>query len=219
MKKIQSVNRKDRPREKLSRYGATALRDEELVAILLGSGNRRVGVHLLAKRVLSELNRKNGDLRIEDLLGIEGIGFAKATMLLAALEFVGRRIRPKGVKITGASDVVPLLTHWAGRPQEHFISLTLNGANEVIQTRVVTIGTANASQIHPREVFSDVITDRSCAVIVAHNHPSGDLTPSDADKEVTARLIESGKILGIRVLDHIIFSERGYMSFKEAGLM
>ncbi len=219
MKNIKSITKNDRPRERLAVSGPSTLKDEELLVILLGSGSKSAGVHVLASRVLATLNERNGNLELSDLTRIEGIGSAKATMLLAAQEFFRRRIRPRGIKVTAPADVIPLLAHWARQPQEHFIAVTLNGANEVLHNRVITIGIANASQIHPREVFVDAIKDRACSVILAHNHPSGDLTPSEADKEVTQRLVQAGAVLGIKVLDHVIVSERGHFSFKERGLL
>jgi DNA repair protein RadC len=111
------------------------------------------------------------------------------------------------------------LSDIAGKQQEHFICISLNGANELIEKRIVTIGLLDKSPVHPREVFADVITDRAAAVIFAHNHPSGDLQPSDADRQLQEQLTEAGKILGIRVFDHVIVARKGYFSFQEAGLI
>jgi DNA repair protein RadC len=115
--------------------------------------------------------------------------------------------------------VLPLIRHFADRKQEHFICVSLNGANEIIATRVVSVGLVNKTQVHPREVFADPITDRASAVIVAHNHPSGSLEPSKEDIDITARLKSAGEILGIRLLDHVIFNSKGYYSFLEKGLI
>jgi len=219
MKAIRDLMVSERPREKLDSYGASALRDEELLAIILGSGSKSAGVHTLAKRVLAVINQHNGDLRLSALMAVPGMGRAKSTLILAAVEFARRRIRPRGVRISQAKDIVPLVSHWARAAQEHFITITLNGAHEVIETRVVTVGLVNSSQIHPREVFAAAITDRACAIIAAHNHPSGNLIPSDADKKVTKTLAEAGKLLGITLLDHVIFSEGGIYSFQESGLL
>ena len=123
------------------------------------------------------------------------------------------------IRITTASDVLPLLKEFAGKQQEYFICISLNGANEVIEKRIVTVGLLNQSQIHPREVFADVITDRAAAVIFSHNHPSGELRPSDEDIKVQDQLTKAGKIFGIKILDHIIISKKGYYSFQEAGLI
>lgn len=123
------------------------------------------------------------------------------------------------VKITTAADALPLLADIAGKQQEHFLCISLNGANEVIEKRTVTIGLLDRSQVHPREVFADVIADRAAAVIFAHNHPSGELKPSDADLKIHEQLTQAAKILGIRVLDQIIVTRKGYYSFQEAGII
>jgi DNA repair protein RadC len=115
--------------------------------------------------------------------------------------------------------VLPLLADIAGKQQEYFVCISLNGAHEVIEKRVVTIGLLDGSPIHPREVYADVVADRAAAVIFAHNHPSGDVQPSDADLRTHEQLTEAGKILGLRVLDHIIVSRKGSFSFQEAGLI
>ena len=199
--------------------GASSLTDTELLAILLGSGGRGCNVLQLAASILPLIDQKNGKLQPEDLLAVRGLGKAKACLIGAAYEFARRRIRPYGVKIAQASDIMPLVGHLAGRLQEHFVSISLNGANEVIACRVLTIGLVNATQIHPREVYSESITDRASSIIVAHNHPSGNLTPSEEDKKTTMRLKTSGDILGVPLLDHIIFATTGYYSFREQGLL
>lgn len=122
------------------------------------------------------------------------------------------------MKINCAKDVLPLVSDIAGKQQEYFLCISLNGANEVIGKRVVTIGLVDKSPVHPREVFADVIADRAAAVIFAHNHPSGELQPSEADLHMHDQLTEAGKILGLRVLDHVIVTRKGYYSFQEAVL-
>ncbi|MCB0311290.1 MAG: DNA repair protein RadC [Bdellovibrionales bacterium] len=219
MSEIKNLTPSKRPRERLAANGASSLSDRELLAILIGKGTRQNGVIKLAEIVLDIFDSKNGSLRLEDLLTVPGIGRAKAATLIAAVEFARRRIRPAGTVIRQASDLMPLIQHLADRKQEHFTCTSLNGAHEVIATRIVTIGLVNATQVHPREVFSDAITDRAVAIIVAHNHPSGVLTPSNADIETTKKLKETGEILGIRLLDHVIFSTRGFISLQEQGLL
>jgi DNA repair protein RadC len=131
---------------------------------------------------------------------------------VAALEFSRRRIAADGVKVRTPDDVIPLVAHLNDRKQEVFVCVSLSGAHEVIATRIVTVGLANMCQVHPREVLADPIVDRACSIIVAHNHPSGDLTPSDEDLKVTSRLKSAAAILGINLLDHIVFSRRGFRS-------
>lgn len=217
MKSIASLAIEDRPREKLLKRGAAVLEDYELLAVALGSGSRDKDVLTLARELLPVFDQRNGSLRAEHLAEVRGLGEAKAAALTAMIEFARRRIRPEGVKIRTAADIIPLIQHIAERKQEHFICISLNGAHEVIATRTVTVGLVNAAHVHPREVFSDPITDRACAIIVAHNHPSGDLTPSAEDIDVTKRLDKAGTTLGIRLLDHVVFSRRGYFSLREAG--
>lgn len=217
MKKIHDIPKLDRPREKLLQKGAEGLSDLELIAILLGSGTKGHDVMKLADRILKALDSNKTKPDVEELQKIEGVGLAKATLIAAALEFARRRIRPEGLKISFPQDVLPLIHHYADRKQEHFICISVNGANEVIASRVVTVGLVNRTQVHPREVFSDPITDRASAIIIAHNHPSGALAPSREDIEITKQIKTSGEILGIRLLDHIIFNHRGNYSFLEHG--
>ncbi len=207
----------DRPREKLQQKGAEALSDIELLAILLGRGIEGHDVMSVAARALKVVDNNKEKPDIEELKKIKGVGSAKATLIATALEFTRRRIRPEGLKISFPADVLPLIRHYADRKQEHFICVSINGANEVIKSRVVSVGLANKTQVHPREVFADPITDRASAIIVAHNHPAGSLTPSNEDIEITKQLKSAGETLGIRLLDHIIFNHKGYYSFLEHG--
>ena len=162
--------------------------------------------------------RKTFGPTIEDLIEFDGVGHAKATLILAAFEFVRRRIKKDGIIFEKTSDVVPLLRHYADRKQEHFLCMSLNGANEIINIRVVTIGLVDRSHVHPREVFANVLVDRASAIVLAHNHPAGLLNPSEEDIAVTKQLSQAGQIMGIVVLDHIIFNQRGYFSFVEEGV-
>jgi DNA repair protein RadC len=146
------------------------------------------------------------------------MGIAKSGQILSAFELGRRYLLSESTRISCAQDVLPMLSDIRDKPQEHFVCISLNGASEVIQTRVVTIGLLNKSLVHPRDVFADDITDRAAAVIFAHNHPSGDLQPSDEDIQTQTRLMEAGKIIGIRVLDHLIVGRKGYFSFEESGI-
>jgi DNA repair protein RadC len=200
------------PREKLLKQGAHALSDSELLAVLLGCGTRGRHVSQISEVVLEVFNSpREGDLSIA-LRNIKGIGSAKAAQLEAAVEFSRRRIAPRGYRVKSPSDVAPLVGFISHAKQEHLVCLTLNGANEVIATRVVTIGLANMCHLHPREVFSDAITDRACSIILAHNHPSGELSPSPQDISITERIKQAGELLGIGLLDHIIVSINGHRS-------
>jgi len=215
MKKIKDFPVHERPREKLLTKGAEALSDQELLAIILGKGSKKNDVLSLSKMLIKTIDEKGIKIQAKDILDIDGIGEAKATSIAAAFEFVRRRIKPEGLKIKFPADVLPLIQHYGDRKQEHFLSVSVNGASEVMNIRVVTIGLINKSHVHPREVFADIISDRASAFIVAHNHPDGDLTPSSEDIAVTKRLKEAAVVLGITMLDHIIFNNKGYYSFVE----
>lgn len=204
-----------KPREKLSSCGVDALSDQELLALLLGTGRTGMNVYALAAKVLREMDAHGGMPDVKALRNIPGLGLAKASTLLAAYEFSRRRIRPEGVKIRSPHDVFGLVRHVLDRKQEVFLRITLNGAHEVISSAIVTIGLANLCQVHPREVFADALTERACALVVVHNHPSGDPSPSREDHEVTERLRQAADILGIRLLDHVIVAKRGLYSFTE----
>mgnify|MGYP001365105232 CR=1 FL=1 len=219
MKDIKTLKEADRPRERLLFNGAESLSDLELLTVILGSGMEGMRVSEIAAKVLALIDLRNGSLQAGDLCKIKGIGMAKAALVCAALEFSRRRIITDGTKIKEASDVYALLRHYAEKKQEHFICLSLNGANEVIALRVVTIGLVNSTQVHPREVFADPICERAASVIVAHNHPSGQLVPSEEDLKVTQNLKSASRILGIKLLDHVIFSRHGFISFQEKGLL
>lgn len=206
-------------RERLSREGVASLSDAELLAALLGSGIRGKGVRELADEVL-ELLDAGADLPGAALLRrVGGMGEAKACAVAAALELGRRLYGTRDSRVSSPKDIYPLVAHWADRKQERFICCSLNGAHELIASRVVSIGLVNRTVVHPREVFADPITDRACAVVVAHNHPSGRLEPSPEDREITSRLKEAGDTLGLALLDHLIFSRDGYYSFVEHGLL
>lgn len=216
-KRIDQIPLQDRPREKLLAKGAEALSDQELLAVLLGKGSARLDVMTLAAKLARVLDEKGLGVHIEDLTGFDGVGDAKAALVLAAIEFARRRIKPEGLKINTPADVLPLIRHFADRKQEHFLAVTINGANEVLNVRVVSIGLIDRSPVHPREVFADALTDRASGIIVAHNHPAGSLEPSPSDMDATKQIKEAGEIIGIEVLDHIIFNRKGYYSFLESG--
>ena len=218
-KTIKELPEHSRPREKLRDKGAAALTDEELVAAILGMGTAGIDVRTMARQVARFIREYREALTLDHLLSVPGMGLAKGGQILAAFELARRHLLKETVKIETAEDVVPLLADIVGKTQEHFVCMTLNGANELIERRIVTSGLLDKSLVHPRDVFADVITDRAAAVIFAHNHPSGDVQPSDADLKTQEQLVSAAKILGIRVLDHVIVSKKGYFSFQENGLI
>jgi len=215
---IKNLPEHERPREKLLAKGASALSDAELLAVLLGKGSRRYDVLTLAGKLIPIIDRKGSNLTAVDLAKLDGVGQAKAASILAAVEFTRRRVKPEGIKIQTPADIVPHIRHYADRKQEHFICASVNGAGEVVNIRVITIGLIDRSHVHPREVFADPIIDRASAVVIAHNHPVGALIPSEDDIDTTKRLREAGEIMGITVLDHIIFNRTEYFSFIENGV-
>jgi len=219
MKTIKDMPAHARPREKLREKGPSALTDEELVAAILGMGTSGIDVRTMARQVAGLIREHKDGLKLDHLLKVPGMGLAKAAQILSAFELARRHLLKDTVKIVVAQDVLPIIADIARKQQEHFVCISLNGANEVIEKRVVTIGLLDKSPVHPREVFADVIVDRAAAVIFAHNHPSGELQPSEADLHLHEQLTEAGKILGLRVLDHVIVTRKGYFSFQEAGLI
>jgi len=219
LKHIKDIPDFDRPREKLAAKGPEALSDLELLAVLLGSGIKGKDVFQVANAILKELDKNKERTDLKALISIEGVGFAKACQIVAAFELARRKFLKESIVIQRTEDVLPLILYIAHKKQEHFLCLSLNGANEVIGNRVVTVGLVNANQVHPREVFVDAISDRAASIILAHNHPSDVLKPSPDDIATTKQLVAAGKILGISVLDHIIISKKGYISLKEKGFI
>lgn len=209
-----SDRRKDlRPREKLQARGAEALSDYELLMAIIGSGTQYADVTKLAREVQKLLKEKGSELAYEDLLSVKSLGPAKATQIMAGFELWRRQFEVSERPIIDSPEkVVEQLSDIRDKKQEYFVCLTLDGANRLIAKRVITIGTLTASLVHPREVFAEAITDRAASIIVAHNHPSGTLTASSADSEVTQRLEEAGVVLGIKLVDHLIVSSSGHLS-------
>ncbi len=216
---IRELPVEQRPRERMSSHGALSLSDNELLSILIGSGTKNNPVSMLADTILSILDRTPPDeeVQVETLMRIDGLGRAKATLVCAALELGRRRLPPRRKQIIFPGDVFPFIQHIGTRMQEHFLCISLNGAHEILSVTTVSIGLVNHTLVHPREVFSVPIRERATAVIVAHNHPSKSLLPSRDDFGVTERLRAAGEILGIKVLDHLIFCEEGYRSMLEAN--
>ena len=219
MKSINQLNNFDKPREKLLKKGVKVLKDYELVAILLGSGIKGKDVFALSREIVKLFEDDFDTLNLEKLLSIHGLGTAKATQIISALELSRRYLIKQNKKITNASEVYEELKSYKDKKQEYFLCLYLDGANHLCETRVITIGTLNQSLVHPREVFAPAVENRCASIIVAHNHPSGILEASREDIEVTKRLQESGKILGIELLDHVIFTRDGFLSFRDREML
>ena len=219
MKSINQLENIDKPREKLIKKGANALKDYELLAVLLGSGVQGKDVITLSSEIIKLFEKDFENINLEKLLNIHGLGLAKASQILSSIELSKRYLIKQNKKIASAKDVYDELKEYHNKKQEYFLCLYLDGANHLIQTKVITIGILNQSLVHPREVFSYAIEKRCASIIVSHNHPSGVLEASIEDINVTKRLKESSKILGIELLDHLIITNDGYFSFKEEDLL
>ena len=219
MKTIKELHRQDKPREKLADRGAKALKNDELLSILLGSGIQGKDVRKLSKEIISLFDDDFENLSLDRLCGIHGLGMAKASQILAAVELSKRYLIRSNKRICSAKDVYDELKAFSTRTQEHFLTITLDGASHIINTRTVFIGTLNQSLVHPAQVFSDAISDRAAGIIIAHNHPSGTLEASRADIQITQRLKEVAKLIGIELLDHVILSKHGFFSFSDEGLL
>ncbi len=219
MKRIDQLHNIDKPREKLLYKGAKALKEHELVAILLGSGVKGKDIMKLSREIVGHLEENFETLCLENLLQIHGLGNAKASQILSAIELSRRYLIKNNKKISNGTDVYEELKYYKNKRQEYFLALYLDGANHLCETRVITIGILNQSLVHPREVFAPAVEQRCASIIVAHNHPSGILSPSDEDIEVTKRLQESAQILGIEFLDHIIFTKSGFISLRDEGIV
>ena len=206
-----------RPRERMADKGPQALSDADLLAILLNTGIKGKNVSELARDLLNLLDRSREVPSVEELSGLSGMGNSKACAIAAMLEFGRRRWGVSGCSVKHPADIFSIVRHNADRKQERLISLSLNGAHEVMAVRVVTVGLVNRTIVHPREVFADLIQDRAAAFIVAHNHPSGRLSPSPEDDEMTDRLRKAALILGLHFLDHLIFSQAAFYSYRQNG--
>lgn len=208
--------KQDRPREKLQLKGASALSDFELLQALIGSGNAQADVSKIAKDTLTLIKKHGADITYGQLQSVTGMGAAKITELLAALELSKRYLIDSDQPIIDSPEkAVEQLTDIRDKKQEYFVVMTLDGANRLIAKRTITIGTLTSSLVHPREVFADAITDRAAGIIVAHNHPSGNLIASVADNEATNRLKETGLLLGVALIDHIIVTKSEHQSILD----
>ena len=214
-----TINQMDlaiKPREKLEEKGVKALSDKELVMILIGKGSNGHTIEEVAEKVLKVLDKGSEPL-LTDLKYIPGMGQAKATAVLAALELGRRRPNRKTKVIRRPEDIWNEVKHYAERNQEQLLVLSFNGAGELLGIHVATVGLVDKVVMHPREIFAEAIKERAVSVVIVHNHPSGQLSPSQADRILTKRISTAGKLLGINVLDHLIISTSGYYSFREMG--
>lgn len=205
MTSMKDIAKEDRPREKLLSRGVSVLSSEELLQVIIGSGVKGFDVVKISKELLKLLEANNGKLTFEVVSAIKGVSTATAAKLLASLEVAGRFTKT-GTKIRDIDDVAIILSDIRNKKQEHFVVLTLDGADRLIDRHIVSIGTVNASLIHPRDVFTFALQDNAASIIIAHNHPGGSREPSTADVEVTRRIDAVGKLLGISMQSHIILT-------------
>ncbi|MGP7816828.1 RadC family protein [Niallia sp. 01092] len=213
----------ERPRERFMKQGPESLSNHELIALLIQTGSKNESVLTLANRLLVHFDglRLLKDASLDELMTLKGIGTAKAIQLLAAIE-LGRRVSNLAYSdrycIRSPEDAAKyMMNEMRFLTQEHFVCLYLNTKNQVMHKQTVFIGSLNASIVHPREVFKEAFRRSAASIICLHNHPSGDPTPSREDIEVTKRLVECGKIIGIDLLDHVIIGENKFVSLKEKG--
>jgi DNA repair protein RadC len=222
IKTIKEIPLNDRPREKMAANGAAVLTDAELIAILLRTGTAEKSAIDIASEMTADgglYKRLAGITRLNELTNIKGLGQAKAATVLAALE-IGRRIasaKPiEKIHLSCPQDVADfLMPRLRYAAKEQFVVILLNNKNKVIGTEIVSEGSLSSSIVHPREVFAPAILHHAAAIMVAHNHPSGDPKPSIEDEEVTRQLLRSGKVLGIPMIDHVIIGDGNYYSFLE----
>ena len=222
---MKTVAAHDRPREKLQRLGASALGDNELMAIVLGHGRANASALDLANTLLAGIGGADRLARacVDDLTKIDGIGPARAAQILAAVE-LGRRTLTHGgrqrVQITSPQTVADLLLpQYGSRPVEQFGVVLLDTKHRVLRTTIVSIGTLDASIVHPREIFREATAAGAAAIVLFHNHPSGDPEPSKDDVDLTRRMVAAGMLMGIDVIDHVILAEVRYCSLREKGLI
>lgn len=203
------------PREKILASGVESLNDSELISVILGCGVHGKSVFSLASELSLLLKECTNFPRLEDLAKISGLGRAKACQVLACLELSSRfLLGGQSQVVTNPTELLPRLSFLKRAPQEQMVCVSLNGGNRVIGVHALTIGLVNQTQIHPREAFALAIRENAVSVLFAHNHPSGNTQPSREDLETTSRLVASGRILDIPVLDHLIISSEGWVSLK-----
>lgn len=218
-RKIHDIPLIDRPREKLQRKGEHALSDFELLEVMIGSGNAAADVGTIARNLLKLLRSGTESLSLEGLSQVPGVNIAQASKILASLELARRHLVRDVQPLATQADILARLSDIRPKQQEYFVCLSLDGGQRLIAQRTVTIGTLDTVLAHPREVFADPLVDRAAYVIVAHNHPSGDVEPSQKDLALTQQLVAAGQLLGIPLRDHIIVTKTEYVSLRARKLL
>ena len=216
---IPEMKAKPDIRELTKLNGMSYPSDEELIMLIINKGTRDCPVEKLAGKIIRCINSSNQENLVQNLMTINGIGETKALSVAAALELGRRRTAFYKATINKPRELIPYLKHFTLEPTEHFIVASLNGAHEILNIRVVSIGTTNRTMVHPREVLADPVAEHAAGIICCHNHPYGPCIPSLADMNTTKLLDEASSVLGITLLDHIILGKEGYFSFLEHGLI
>lgn len=221
--RIKDISKENRPRERLEKNGVHVLSDAELLAIIFKTGNKEENAIVMSDRLITKYGLgKLNELSLKELQEIKGIGPAKSMQIKALFEFNKRYSLAKrdGEPIKSARDVFEYASQrLITNQQEHFMILLLDSKNRIVKDEVISIGTLNASIIHPREVFKSAIRESANSIILVHNHPSGDPEPSAEDEQITEKLFEAGELLNIKVLDHVIVGKDKFWSFKERSVL
>lgn len=225
MPRVRGLAPGDRPREKLAQHGPSSLGDNELLAVVMGHGSRHGSALDLANLVLARVDGVVGLTRssLDQLRRVHGVGAAKAAQVLAAVE-LGRRtlLSPAAPRapFTAPRDVAAfLMPRFSAREVEHFGVMLLDSRHRLVKAHALTIGTLDFAVVHPRDVFRSALEANAASVVLFHNHPSGDPSPSEEDVSLTRRLVAAGEIVGVEVLDHVVLADARYFSFREAGCL
>lgn len=218
--KLKEIINNEKPREKLEKYGVENLTDSELLSIILRTGNKKESVNELSNRILKEIGglSKLNNLSLSSLIKLDGIKLSKAATIISSFE-MGRRVfnrNEEKIKLNNTTKIYNYYKNeFKGATQERFYVLLFDTKMQLIKRKTLYIGTVDSIEVHPREIFKEAFLESASFIVLMHNHPSGDTTPSDKDIELTERLVSIGKIIGIKVVDHIIISSNSYFSFYE----
>ncbi len=209
--KLTELKKVDLPREKMEKYGAKRLKNYELIALVLGSGIKGCNVLELARKIEKLIKHKSVEnVSLEDLLKIKGLGKAKAIQMLAIVSLVDRLGNENNLEVLSTKDIWNLCADFRSSKKEHVVAFYLDTQQRLIERRIVSIGILDASLLHPREVFEPALQLSAAGVVLAHNHPSGNLSPSDEDISITRRIADAGDLLGITFVDHLIVSDKDF---------
>lgn len=221
MSLIKDIPKIERPREKLCKYGPGKLSDAELLAILLRTGAKELNVLDLSKKILRKFkDEKISEVSVKELEKIHGLGTAKSCEIVACFELGRRKLKGKKTSIIlSPRNIWDRMADIRVSKKEHFVVFYLDSRSQEIEREIISIGTLTESLVHPREVFESAVINKTVSIIIAHNHPSGDTEPSEADIEITKKLTKAGKILGIKIVDHIIVTKDKWRSFQEENLL